>query len=245
MEENIVDYLLDLLKTKGADIQYGNEDVTQLEHALQCAELAEKHKLPGPTIAAALLHDVGHLIYEDGDPIHEGKDGHHENLGADFLKKYFGEDVILPIRAHVDSKRYLSSVEEGYYDSLSEASKLSLKVQGGPFTKEEADAFISKPFMDEAVELRRFDDLAKILDKKTPDVEHFRPYLEEARKSYKEQRVLGAQRALQFGGEQLMKHQMRMYNCTSSYVDRPEFFGELFLIFLELFGIPRSFSMKI
>ncbi len=91
MEENIVDYLLDLLKTKGADIQYGNEDVTQLEHALQCAELAEKHKLPGPTIAAALLHDVGHLIYEDGDPIHEGKDGHHENLGADFLKKYFGD----------------------------------------------------------------------------------------------------------------------------------------------------------
>ena len=58
-----------------------------------------EHKLPGPTIAAALLHDVGHLIYEDGDPIHEGKDGHHENLGADFLKKYFGEDVILPIRA--------------------------------------------------------------------------------------------------------------------------------------------------
>ena len=167
MEQNIVDYLLDLLKTKGADIQYGNEDVTQLEHALQCAELAEKHKLPGPTIAAALLHDVGHLIYEDGDPIHEGKDGHHENLGADFLKKYFGEDVILPIRAHVDSKRYLSSVEEGYYDSLSEA-----------------DAFISKPFMDEAVELRRFDDLAKILDKKTPDVEHFRPYLEEARQSF-------------------------------------------------------------
>ncbi len=89
MEENIVDYLLDLLKTKGADIQYGNEDVTQLEHALQCAELAEQHKLPGPTIAAALLHDVGHLIYEDGDPIHEGKDGHHENLGADFLKKIF------------------------------------------------------------------------------------------------------------------------------------------------------------
>ena len=90
----------------------------------------------------------------------------------------------MPIRAHVASKRYLSSVEDGYYDSLSEASKLSLKVQGGPFTKEEAEEFISKPFMDEAVELRRFDDLAKILDKKTPDVEHFRPYLEEARKSF-------------------------------------------------------------
>ena len=137
---------LDLLKTKGADIQYGNEDVTQLEHALQCAEFAEQHKLPGPTIAAALLHDVGHLIYEDGDPIHEGKDGHHENLGADFLKKYFGEEVILPIRAHVASKRYLSSVEDGYYDSLSEASKLSLKVQGGPFTKRRSRCVYKQTF---------------------------------------------------------------------------------------------------
>ena len=57
-------------------------------------------------------------------------------------------------------------------------------------------------------------------------------YFEEARKAYKEQRVLGAQRALQFGGDQLLKHQMRMYNCTSSYVDRPEFFGEVFYILL-------------
>ena len=184
MKENIVDYLLDLLHNKGADIQYGNEDVTQLEHALQCAELVEQHKLPESIIAAALLHDIGHLLYEDDDPIHEGKDGHHENLGADFLKKYFGNDVILPIRAHVDSKRYLSSVEENYYDSLSEASKLSLKVQGGPFTKEEADDFIARPFMTEAVEMRRFDDLAKILNKKTPDLEHFRHYLEKARQSF-------------------------------------------------------------
>ena len=184
MKENIVDYLLDLLKTKGADIQYGNEDVTQLEHALQCAELAEQHNLPNPTIAAALMHDIGHLLYEDGDPIHKGKDGYHENLGADYLSNYFKEDVTIPIRAHVDSKRYLSSTEDGYYDSLSEASKLSLKVQGGPFTKEEADQFIKKPFMKEAVEMRRFDDMAKVLNKKTPDLNHFRPYLEEAYKNF-------------------------------------------------------------
>ena len=62
MNDNIVSYILDLLQTKGADIQYGNEDVTQLEHALQCADLAEKNNLPNPTIAAALLHDVGHDI---------------------------------------------------------------------------------------------------------------------------------------------------------------------------------------
>ena len=184
MNKDIVSYIINLLQTKGADIQYGNEDVTQLEHALQCAELAEQHNLPNPTIAAALMHDIGHLLYEDGDPIHKGKDGYHENLGADYLSNYFKEDVTIPIRAHVDSKRYLSSIEDGYYDSLSEASKLSLKVQGGPFTKEEADQFIKKPFMKEAVEMRRFDDMAKVLNKKTPDLNHFRPYLEEAYKNF-------------------------------------------------------------
>ena len=56
--ENIVDHLLNLLVTKGGDIQYGNEDVTQLEHALQCAELAEQHNLPGPTIACAIAPEV-------------------------------------------------------------------------------------------------------------------------------------------------------------------------------------------
>ena len=67
-------------------------------------------------------------------------------------------------------------------------------------------------------------------------------YFEEARKAYKEQRVLGAQRALQFGGDQLLKHQMRMYNCTSSYVDRPEFFGEVFYILL--CGAGAGFSVQ-
>ena len=184
MNDNIVSYIIDLLQTKGADIQYGNEDVTQLEHALQCADLAEKNNLPNATIVAALLHDIGHLLYEEEDPIHKGKDGYHENLGADYLSQYFTEEVTTPIRAHVDSKRYLSSVEKGYYESLSEASKLSLKVQGGPFTKEEAENFIKKPFMKHAVEMRRFDDMAKIQNKKTPDVNHFRPYLDEARQSY-------------------------------------------------------------
>ena len=68
------------------------------------------------------------------------------------------------------------------------------------------------------------------------------PFLEEARQAYKEQRVLAAQRSLQFGGEQLLKHQMRMYNCTSSYADRPEFFGEVFYILL--CGAGAGFSVQ-
>ena len=89
------------------------------------------------------------------------------------MSKYFGEEVINPIRAHVDSKKYLAAVEDEYYDSLSEASQISLAAQGGPFSKEEAEEFIKKPFMKEAVEMRRFDDMAKIVNKKTPDLNHF------------------------------------------------------------------------
>jgi len=178
MSHKTVDYLLELLEKKGSDIQYGNEDVTQLEHALQCAEMAEEDNKSDAFITAALLHDIGHLIYEDKDPIHDGKDGLHEDLGANYLSKYFGEEVTLPIRAHVASKRYLAATEDGYYEELSEASKESLKVQGGIFSEEEAEAFINKPQMREAVEMRRFDDRAKILNKKTPSVEHFRKYVE-------------------------------------------------------------------
>ena len=68
------------------------------------------------------------------------------------------------------------------------------------------------------------------------------PYLEEAKQAYKEQRVLGAQRALQFGGSQLLKHEMKMYNCTSTYSDRPEFFGEIFYILL--CGAGAGFSVQ-
>ena len=183
MEENIVSKLLQLLETKGRDLQYGNENVTQLEHALQCGELAEKNNFSKEIITAALLHDIGHLLYDGQDPIHEGKDGYHENLGADYLSEFYDEEVTRPIRAHVDSKRYLSAVEKEYYNLLSEASKISLHAQGGPFTKVEAEEFINKPYMKEAVELRRLDDEAKILGKKTPNLEHFKHYLEESLKN--------------------------------------------------------------
>jgi ribonucleoside-diphosphate reductase alpha chain len=66
--------------------------------------------------------------------------------------------------------------------------------------------------------------------------------MDEATAAYKQKLVLGAQRALQFGGDQLFKHQMRMYNCTSSYADRPEFFGEVFYILL--CGAGAGFSVQ-
>ena len=179
MSKKIISDIFNMLKIKGSNLQYGNEDVTQLEHALQCAELAEKNNFSKEIITAALLHDIGHLLYDGKDPIQEGKDGYHENLGADYLSAYFSQEVTRPIQAHVDCKKYLSAIEDGYYDHLSEASKNSLIAQGGPFTKKEAEEFIKKPFMREAVELRRLDDQAKILNKKTPNLSYFQHYVEE------------------------------------------------------------------
>ena len=95
MSKEIVLNLFDLLKTKGSDLQYGNENVTQLEHALQCAELAEKSNHSKEIITAALLHDIGHLLYDGNDPILKGIDGKHENLGADYLSRYFDHKITL------------------------------------------------------------------------------------------------------------------------------------------------------
>ena len=118
MVKEIVLHIFNLLTTKGSDLQYGNENVSQLEHALQCAELTEKNNHSKEIITAALLHDIGHLLYDGKDPIYKGIDGRHENLGANYLSQYFDEKVTLPIRAHVNSKRYLAFAEEGYYNLL-------------------------------------------------------------------------------------------------------------------------------
>ena len=66
--------------------------------------------------------------------------------------------------------------------------------------------------------------------------------IDEAESSYKLKYALGAQRALQFGGDQLLKHMMRMYNCTSTYADRPRFFSELFYVLL--CGAGAGFSVQ-
>ena len=121
---------------------------------------------------------------------------------------------------HVDTRNFLS--ETKFYEGYSRF-------------KEEDNRYET---WDEAVD-RVIDMHSKNYNKKSNELT---PYLDEARTAYSEQRVLGAQRALQFGGEQLMKHQMRMYNCTSSYADRPEFFGEVFYILL--CGAGAGFSVQ-
>ena len=157
-----IESLLDLLATKGS-AQYGREAVSQLEHALQSAQLAENEGAAPPLVAAALLHDLGHLLYKhDKTGFGQDRDDRHEQVAGGILSKLFGPEVAEPVRLHVDAKRWLCARAEGYFETLSPASVRSLELQGGAFAPEQADAFLMRPYAIEAIQLRRWDDRAKV-----------------------------------------------------------------------------------
>jgi phosphonate degradation associated HDIG domain protein len=171
-----IDRILATLERHGGAL-YGDEAVTQLQHALQCATLALDEGRPASIVVAALLHDYGHIVQMDLGAAARGIDRRHEEAGARALGEVFGPDVTEPIRLHVPAKRYLCHVEPTYYDGLSLASKRSLGVQGGPFDEAGAAAFRAQPGWETTVALRRWDDLAKDPDARTPTLAAFRPYL--------------------------------------------------------------------
>lgn len=146
--------------------------VSQLEHALQCAALAEHAGADVHLVSAALLHDLGHLLLEPGETS-EGEDDLHQFRAMPFLRFTFPEEVLAPIRLHVDAKRFLCADERGYHAKLSAASQYSLSLQGGPFDADEAAAFLAHPFARDAILLRRWDDAAKVKGRATPPLEHF------------------------------------------------------------------------
>ena len=153
---------------------YGGERVTQLQHALQCATLAEKAGESDELITAALLHDYGHMVAKDEGAAAAGKDMRHEEIAAKSLRRWFGPGVTEPICLHVAAKRYLCAVDPDYFAKLSEASVTSLNVQGGPFSKSDADAFLAGDHGAAAAKLRVWDDLAKDPEVTTKPLEHFR-----------------------------------------------------------------------
>ena len=158
---------------RGAE-QYSGEPVTQLEHALQCAALAEAEGADDELVTAAFLHDLGHLLQDLGEtPTLRGVDDVHQYAALPFLRGLFGERVLGGIQLHVDAKRYLCATRPGYHDALSEDSKRSLKLQGGTFSDEQAQAFIARPGASDAVRLRIWDDLAKTAGAPTPPLSHF------------------------------------------------------------------------
>jgi phosphonate degradation associated HDIG domain protein len=172
-----VDRLLQLFADQGQGAYFG-EAVTQTEHALQTAQRAAESGADNALIAAALLHDIGHLLHGLPEDIAEqGIDGRHEEAGALWLARCFGPAVADPVRLHVAAKRYLCT-DPAYLAGLSSASRRSLRLQGGPFSVEEARRFEQEPFWQAAVALRCWDDAAKIPGLIVPGLEHYRPCLE-------------------------------------------------------------------
>lgn len=169
----MIEQIIGLYEAKGGR-EYEGEGVTQLEHALQSAQLAEQAGAPGELICAALLHDIGHLLNDRGEtPTLRGVEDRHEYVALPFLRKAFPEAVFGPVRLHVDAKRYLCATRPGYREALSADSKRSLALQGGVFAAEEAERFIRQPFAAEAVKVRLWDDAAKVAGAATPSLAHF------------------------------------------------------------------------
>ena len=176
----VVAEIVDLL-TRHGDSEYGGEPVTQIQHALQCADLALQESADSELIAAALMHDIGHLLHNLPDDAPEaGIDDVHESLGHRFLQTRFGAAVSEPVRLHVDAKRYLCATDPAYAAQLSEASVVSLELQGGPMSPQEVRDFESGEFADDAVRLRRWDDTAKVVGLPTSSLSDFIPHLEAA-----------------------------------------------------------------
>ena len=172
--------IIEIFQTR-ASAQYGGEAVSQFEHAMQCAHLADKAGEEDSTVVAAMLHDLGHLLVDKrvsaNDETQE-RDDLHQHIAIPFLRGLLPDAVIEPIRMHVDAKRYLCAVVPTYWESLSPASKRSLELQGGIYTATQCEAFMSQPFADVAVRLRRYDDLAKDPQAVTPNLAHFQLKLE-------------------------------------------------------------------
>jgi predicted HD phosphohydrolase/ectoine hydroxylase-related dioxygenase (phytanoyl-CoA dioxygenase family) len=160
--------------------QLYDEEVTELVHGLQCAEVALADGADEATIAASLLHDVGHLLVGDLFPIDAplDRDWKHEDVGARYLAKFFGPEVTEPVRMHVAAKRYLVATDAAYAATLTPSSVRSLAVQGGPMTEAEQRAFEALPGFARAVKVRRYDDLGKDPEMRTRPFRAFVPMLE-------------------------------------------------------------------
>ena len=156
---------------------YIGEKVTIAEHMIQSAMMAEKSKSKDNLVCSCLLHDYGHFILEDPDElVKKNQDGKHEYIGYEYLKNFFKREVVEPIKDHVLAKRYLAR-DKKYYNRLSEASIVSLKLQGGLLNNKEAKSFEKKEFFNESIKLRKFDEAAKKVGVKIKDITEYKNLL--------------------------------------------------------------------
>lgn len=174
----IVRKIVEAFEQRGSE-RYGVEPVTQLQHALQSGQLAKDSGARDQLVAAALLHDIGHLLGDDAMPADAASnlDDKHESRGHAFLLKHFGEAVADPVRLHVVAKRYLCTRQPEYEAKLSPTSRKSFHDQGGMMSAEEIEAFEAETFYRDALQLRYWDDTAKDPAAATAELREFLPQL--------------------------------------------------------------------
>jgi phosphonate degradation associated HDIG domain protein len=176
---NITDEIHAVFQKRGACAYFG-ETVSMTEHALQAAHFARAAGAPPGLIVAALLHDIGHLVEDVPDDLADWTaDAHHEEVGGRWLARRFRPEVSEPVRLHVPAKRYLLATDAGYFAKLSPASRVTLKLQGGPMTAHEAAAFETEPFCKDAVLIRQCDDQGKVAGLRTPGLGDYRLLIEQ------------------------------------------------------------------
>ena len=176
--ETRVEEVLGFLE-RSATLDYIGEDISQLEHALQCAALAQREEATEEQVIAALLHDLGHFCAPE-DAAQMGGYGvaDHEEIGAQTLKAFGFSDVVQElVRGHVQAKRYLVTTQDGYASKVSHASQETLKRQGGGMTAEEVEAFEQDPLFREKLRLRWWDDAGKVEDLVVPPLDSYRSLL--------------------------------------------------------------------
>ena len=164
---------------------YLGENVTMAEHMMQAAHMAESLGADDLTVTGALLHDIGHFTSAFGTfTMADTHDRFHEDAGASVLEGLFPEAVIAMVQHHVAAKRYLCATDQSYFEALSEASKHSLSLQGGPMTEDEVNAFAQNPHLDRILMVRRCDDGGKTKGQDTPDLDHFLTIVERVLKNH-------------------------------------------------------------
>lgn len=173
-----IERIFALIESKGT-AWYGREPITLLQHSLQTAGLAELDGATPSLVAAALLHDLGHILNKDVRRTGEGqvRDDRHEYIAGGYLERMFGAAVAEPIRLHVEAKRFLCATVPGYGQGLSQASVRSMELQGGVFSPADAAKFLDRPYAHDAVRLRRWDDEAKDPEAKTKSLSDYAPLL--------------------------------------------------------------------
>lgn len=163
------------LLDRAVNVGYIGEPVSQLEHALQCAALAQGDGARPALVAAALLHDIGHLCAE-ADAQRMGALGvvAHEWVGARYLAAQgLPAEVCELVSGHVAAKRYRVATDLGYRAQLSSASLSTLDLQGGPMSPVEVQRFERDPLHRDKLQLRAYDEEAKDPSAQVPSLSHY------------------------------------------------------------------------